>query len=61
MGTPMAVSYANIFMSEFKRLLHGYEQRYKPKPTLWLRFIDNIFLVWIADEASLKSFLKYCN
>ena len=27
MGTPMAVSYANIFMSEFEqRLLHGYEQ-----------------------------------
>ena len=26
-----------------------------------MRFIDDIFLVWIGDEASLKSFLKYCN
>ena len=52
MGTPMAVSYANIFMSEFEqRLLHDYEQGYKRKPALWLRFIDDIFLVWIGDEA----------
>ena len=62
MGTPMAVSYANIFMSEFEQcLLQDYEQRYKHKPALWLRFIDDIFLVWIGDEASLKSFLKYYN
>ena len=62
MGTPMAVSYTNIFMSEFEQhLLQDYEQRYKHKPALWLRFIDDILLVWIGDEASLKSFLKYCN
>ena len=61
-GTPMAVSYANIFMSEFEQhFSQNYEQRYKHKPALWLRFIDDIFLVWIGDEASLKSFLKYCN
>ena len=61
MGTPMVVSYANIFMSEFEqRLLKDYDERYKHKPALWLRFIDDIFLVRIGDEASLKSFLKYC-
>ena len=44
MGTPMAVSYANIFMSGFEqRLLQDYEQRYKHKPALWLRFIDDNF------------------
>ena len=62
MCTPMAVSYANIFMSEFKQhLLQDYTQKNKYKPALWLRFIDDIFLVWIGDEASLKSFLIYCN
>ena len=62
MDTPMAVSYANIFMSEFEQgLLQDYEQRHKHKPALWLRFTDDIFFVWIGDEASLKSFLKYCN
>ena len=62
MSIPVTVSYANIFMSEFEqRLLQDYEQRYKHEPALWLRFIDNIFLVWNGDEASLKSFLKYCN
>ena len=58
---PMAVSYANIIISEFEqRLLQDYEQRCKHKPAIWLRFIVT-FLVWIGDEASLISFLKYCN
>ena len=60
--TPMSVSYRNIFMSEFKQcLLLDYEQRYKHKPALWLIFKDDIFSVWIGDEASFKSFLKFCN
>ena len=51
--TPMSVSYANIFLSEFEQcLLQDYEQRYKHKPALWLIFKDDIFSVWIGDEAS---------
>ena len=62
MGTPMEINYVSIFMSEFEQhLLHDYEQRYKCKPALWLRFIDDIFLVGIGDEPSLKYFFKYCN
>ena len=62
MGTPMTVNYANIFMSELEQcLLHNYEQRYKHKPTLWLILIDDIFLLWVGDEASLKFYLKFCN
>ena len=58
----MVVSYSNIFLSVFEQhLLHDYEQIYKRKPALWLRFIDDIFLVWIGDKASLETFLKYCN
>ena len=48
---PRAVSYANIFTSEFEYLLHDYEQRYKHKQALGLRFIDDLSLVWIGDEA----------
>ena len=39
MGAPIAVSYANIFMS----LLLEYQNKYNCKPTSWLSFID-IFL-----------------
>ena len=46
MSTPMAVSYPNIFMPEFKQHLSlDFEQRYKCKPALYLRFIENICLV----------------
>ena len=44
MGTPMAVSHANIFVLVFesKKLLE-YENKYNCKPTSWFRFIDYIF------------------
>ena len=51
-----------IYLSEFEQgLLHDYQQRYKHKPALWLRFIDDIFLVWIGNDASFIAFFKYCN
>ena len=49
MGTPVVVSYANIFMSEYEQcLLHDYEQRYKHKSALWLRFIDIFLDIYIT-------------
>ena len=44
MGTPMAVSYSNIFMSLFdSNMLLEHQNKYNCKPTSWLRFIDDIF------------------
>ena len=61
MGTPMALSYANIFMSVFdSNMLLKYQNKYNCKPTSWLRFID-IFFNWPGDEKSLKHFLNFCN
>ena len=43
MGTPLAVSYANIFVSMFElNMLLEYQN--KCKPTSWLRFTDDTFL-----------------
>ena len=62
MGTPMALSYANLFMGKFEKdMLTEYELQHNKKPALWLRFIDDIFMVWQGDEASLKTFLEFCN
>ena len=63
MGTPMAESYANIFMSVFdSNMLLEQQNKYNCKLTSWLRFIDDIFFfIWTRDEKSLKRFLNFCN
>lgn len=43
MGTRVAPTFANIFMAHFEAT-HVYT--YPLQPVLWLRFIDNIFLLW---------------
>lgn len=57
-GTKMAPAYANIFMSVFERaLLSGTCNQ----PYVWLRYIDDIFVIWTHGEAKLKEFLSYIN
>ena len=62
MDTPVAVSYANIFMSVFEsNMLLEYQTKYKCKPISWLRFIDGIFFIWTNDDKSLEHFLNFCS
>ena len=58
MGTKMAPSYANIFMSVFgKQMLSSYRH----KPFVYIRYINDIFMIWTEGKGSLKEFLKHCN
>ena len=58
MGTKLAPSYANIFMGHLEQeLLAGHHK----KPSLWLRFIDDIFVVWPHSLDDLNAFLTYMN
>ena len=43
MGTKLPPSYANLFMTNFKQ---NHVYTYHPQPTLWKRFIDDIFMIW---------------
>ena len=54
MGTRMAPSYANLFLGKFERdaLLNSPHQ-----PYLWLRFIDDIFMIWTAGLEKLEIFV----
>ena len=59
MGTICTPTYANIFMSEF-------EEKYiypliKNKSSSYLRFFDDIFMVWTKSENELKSFINEIN
>ena len=59
MGIICAPAYANIFMAEF-------DQKYiylliKDKLILFLRYIDDICMVWAKSEKQLKYFMSEMN
>ena len=59
MGTIGAPSYANIFLSEFEE-----KQIYpllKNKSVIYLRYIDDIFMVRIKSERELRQFMNEIN
>ena len=58
MGTKLAPSYANLFMSTFE---DKYVYTYPQQPTLWKRFIDDIFLIWPHGKESLIRFIEHLN
>ena len=58
MGTGVAPNYANLFMDRFEtKALEGWDK----KPLLWLRFIDDIFMIWTHVSNELDKFIKYLN
>ena len=50
MGTKVAPSYANLFMSNLEEKMLG---SYDKQPTIWLRYIDNIFFIWFLSNGYL--------
>ena len=58
MGTKLAPSYANLFMTKFEKS-HVYT--YQLQPTQWKRFIDDIFMIWPHGMDSLLEFLEHLN
>ena len=57
-GTRMAPAYANIFMHDLESRLLDLAP---VKPYLWLRYIDDIFMIWTAGEDQLQEFLEWIN
>ena len=54
----MAPSYAIIFMHSIEeRILKGTEYQ----PQKWLRFIDDVFIIWSHGKEKLEEFLTYIN
>ena len=52
MGTALAPNYANLFMDRFET---GALKNWAKQPLIWLRFIDDIFMIWNHGEQELKS------
>jgi hypothetical protein len=58
MGTAMAPSYANLFMANLEQQLLI---RSETQPYLWLRYIDDIFFIWLLSENDLHNFTNFLN
>ena len=59
MGTKCAPSYANLFMGKFeKKYIYN---RIKNKSKLYLRFIDDIFMIWTPSKEDLLNFIQEIN
>ena len=59
MGTKCSPTYANVIMSEIRKLF--IYPKIKHKSQLYLRYIDDIFLLWTATEGELKVFIEERN
>jgi len=58
MGAAMAPAYASLFMGKFEQ---DFIETCQYKPTLWLRFLDDIFMLWDHSLEQLESFVKALN
>ena len=58
MGTVMAPSYANLFMGSLETTLL---ERALLKPSVWWRYIDDVFVIWPHGEECFKQFLELIN
>ena len=58
MGTKLAPSYTNLFMTKFEE---KYVYTYPLQPKLWKRFTNDIFLIWQHGMDSLLEFINHLN
>ena len=58
MGTRMAPNYAIIFMHYLET---NFLNSYPTPPRVWLRFIDDILMIWKYGEQKLKRLLEALN
>ncbi|GFO29195.1 hypothetical protein PoB_005570000 [Plakobranchus ocellatus] len=58
MGTCMTPRYANLLMGELEDKLLASAAT---KPKIWLRYIDDIFLIWTHGRSNLDTFIAHAN
>ena len=58
MGTAMAPNFSNIFMAQLEE---GFLEDEPIKPLMWVRYIDDVFMVWPGTDPQLEGFLHRLN
>ena len=57
MGTRVAPNFANVYMGRFQ----DFKTEWSNCVILWVRFTDDIFLIWKGDIDSLTIFIDHLN
>ena len=57
-GTTLTPLYACVFMH---RLKNSFLETQSLKLLVWVRYIDDIFFIWMHSEEELKEFMKELN
>ena len=60
MGTRVAPNFANVYMGRFEENF-VYKTEWSNNVIIWVRFIDDIFLIWKGDIDSLTEFIDHLN
>ena len=58
MGTKTAVSFANIFMAKIETDILS---KAVSKPTVWKRYIDDVFSLWDISKPDIETFIEQAN
>ncbi len=58
MGSKVSPTVANLVMGNFE---HQHVYPYRLQPSLWVRFIDDIYLVWLHGLNTLLEFVEHLN
>jgi len=57
MGTRCAPSFANLFMAQLEDEFFDERERLElPMPSLWLRFLDDVLMIWEHQLSALQTF-----
>ena len=60
MGTRVATNFANVYMGRFEENF-VYKTEWSNYVIIWVRFIDDIFLIWKGDIDSITEFIGHLN
>lgn len=61
MGARFAPSYANLFMGFWEDQCIWANNPFAANLALYVRYIDDVQIIWNRSEMELQNFLKYCN
>ena len=58
MGKKFAPSYANLFMAQWENTAL---EKFYPKPTMYFRYLDDIWILWDHGETQFQTFFDILN